>query len=96
MKKHNDQKLDEVLKDMVSSYKLKPKLHQTKIRQLWADLLGPSISKHTRHLSIRGKVLYITIDSAPLKQELHFGKEKICNLLNEELGEEYLKDVVIR
>lgn len=96
MKKSNDQKIDEVLKDMVSSYRLKPKLHQTKIRQLWEDMMGPTIMKHTKHLNIRSKVLYLTIDSAPLKQELHYGKEKICKLINEELGEEYIKDVVIR
>ncbi len=96
MKKHNDQKLDDILKDMVSSYRLKPKLHQTKIRTIWAELMGPGIDKYTKHLSLRKNKLFITIDSAPLKQELHFGKDKIKDLVNEQLGEEYVEEVVIR
>ena len=96
MKKHNDQKINEVLKDMVSAYRLKPKLHQTKIRSLWAQLMGPSIDNYTKHLSLRKNKLFITISSAPLKQELSYGKEKIKALLNEELGEDYIEDVIIR
>ena len=96
MKKHNDQRLNDILKDMVSSYRLKPKLHQTKIRSLWSELMGPGIDKYTKNISLRKNTLYITIDSAPLKQELHYGREKIQSLLNEELGEAYIRDVVIR
>ena len=81
---------------MVSAYKLKPKLHQTKIRTVWAELMGPTINGYTRSLSLRKNTLYINLDSAPLKQELSYGKEKIVDLLNEALGEAYIKTVVIR
>jgi hypothetical protein len=31
-----------------------------------------------------------------LRQELSYGKEKIQKILNEELGEEYITEVIIR
>jgi hypothetical protein len=40
--------------------------------------------------------LYLTILSAPLKHELSYAKDKIRDLINEELGESYIQDVVIR
>ena len=96
MKKHNDQTLKEVLKDMVDSYRLKPKLNQLKVRQVWSEQMGPSITKYTTDIYLRKNKLYLNISSAPLKQELAYGKEKIIKFLNEALGEEYIKEVIIR
>jgi hypothetical protein len=45
---------------------------------------------------VRKNVLYLSIISAPLKQELSYSKDKIKAMINRELGEEYLEDVVIR
>ena len=95
MKRHNDQKIDEVLKDMLKTYRLESKLNQTKVKSLWASLMGPSISKYTKDIIIRRSKLFVTLDSSPLKQELSMGKEKIRNIINEELGEEFIKEVVI-
>lgn len=96
MKRHNDQKINEVLGDMIGSLNLKPKLNQTKIREAWLNLMGKSIDRYTSKITLRKKKLYITISSSPLKQELSYGKEKLLNLLNKELGEEYLEEIVIR
>jgi len=95
MKRHNDQKISEVLKEMMNSKKLKLKLNQTKVKTLWQTMMGPSINKYTKQITVRRNKLFVTIESAPLKQELAFGKEKIKKMINEELGEEYIQDVVI-
>jgi predicted nucleic acid-binding Zn ribbon protein len=96
MKRHNDQHLKDVLKEMVETYRLRSKLNQTKIKLLWTELMGPSIGRHTTDIKIRGKKLYVSINSSSLKQELSMGKEKIQNIINEQLGEEYIQEVVIR
>ena len=96
MKRHNDQPIKDVLKEMVETYRLRSKLNQTKIKSMWKSLMGPSIDKYTKDIRIRGKKLYVNIESASLRQELSMGKEKILNIINEELGDEYLEDVIIR
>ena len=96
MKKHNDQTIKEVLKDMMDTYRLKPKLNQLKVRQVWQEQMGPSITNYTTEIYLRKNKLYLNISSAPLKQELVYGKEKIIKFLNEALGEEYIKEVIIR
>ncbi len=88
--------IKEALQELIAAYKLKPKLHQTNIRSAWAELMGPAIAKYTREVKLSGKILYITIDSAPLRQELSYGREKIKNLLNETLGEAYIEEVIVR
>ncbi|MDX1784359.1 MAG: DciA family protein, partial [Aequorivita vladivostokensis] len=40
--------------------------------------------------------LYVQLSSSVLREELSYGKEKIVKLLNEELGKELIKKVVLR
>lgn len=96
MSDYNQTDLKAAIKAMLDHYKLKGKYQQTRIKQLWPALMGASIAQYTTDLRITRNVLYVNIRSAALKQELSMGTEKICKLLNEELGEEYLKKVVIR
>ncbi len=96
MKRPSEQSLKQVLKDMVETYRLRARLNQTKIQNLWERLMGKTIAKYTRDIKLRKNKLYLTIESSSLKQELSFGKEKIAKLLNSELGEDCIDEVIIR
>lgn len=97
MKRTNDLSLGDAIKMLVASYGIKSKLYESKIRDAWADMMGPTISSLTRRIDISKEGHFcVWVDSAPLRQELSYGKEKIKNLLNEKLGEEYIKTVDIR
>lgn len=81
---------------MLREFRLKPQLDETRVKMLWEKLMGKTIATYTSNISVRKNVLHLTILSAPLKHELSYSKDKIKSLLNEEMGEEYIKDVVIR
>ena len=95
-KQHNEMTLKEALKAMIEHYRLKGKLNQNRIKSLWAQMMGPSIAGYTKEIRLHRNKLYLTIESASLRQELTYGKDKIRKMLNEELGEEYIQEVVIR
>lgn len=95
MRKKNDATFGEALQEMLREYKLKSRLDETKVQILWAKLMGKTIATYTTNIAVRKKVLYLTIVSAPLKQELSYAKDKIVKLINEEMGEEYIREVVI-
>jgi predicted nucleic acid-binding Zn ribbon protein len=95
MKKANDEPIGDVLKQMVKAFKLDQNLNKTKIENLWESQMGKSISTYTREITVKDHKLYVKIESASLRSELHYGREKILNLMNEALGENYLKEVII-
>ena len=95
MQKTNEQTIGDVLKQLVVVMKLKNNLTKVKIESLWAEKMGKTIAGYTRDLSVREKVLYVTIESASLRSELHYGRDKIKIILNEAIGEDYLKEVII-
>lgn len=96
MRKTNEQSIKDVLREMVDFYRLRSRLTQTQIEQLWQRLMGPAIANYTREIKVRDKKLFVTIESAPLRQELSMGRDKILKMLNEELGEHRLTEVIIR
>lgn len=96
MRKKNDVTIGEAMQEMLREFKLKSRFDETRVRTLWASLMGKTIATYTTEINVRKKVLYLTIISAPLKQELSFAKEKIIKLINEEMGEEYINEVVIQ
>lgn len=97
MRQKNDMPLKDVLKQLANSKKFKTKLMRSKVISLWARIMGPTIEQYTTHIDVsRGGTLYLTIESATLRQELSYGKKKIQKILNEELGETYIKEVIIR
>jgi hypothetical protein len=96
MKKKNDFSLQEAMLEMLQELRLATPLNENRVKALWPRLMGKTISTYTSNIAVRKNVLYLTILSAPLKHELSFAKDKIKKLLNEELGEEFITDVVIR
>lgn len=91
-----ERSLQEILEGMISSQNWESKLHETKIRKLWTKKMGTTINTYTRELRLRDHKLFISIDSAPLKQELLMNKEKIKKMVNAELGGNFVKDVIVR
>jgi predicted nucleic acid-binding Zn ribbon protein len=92
----NELSLKEALKAMIDHYRLKGKLNQSRIRLLWEKLMGPTIAGYTREIRLSGHTLYLSIDSAALRQELAYDKDKIKKILNKELGEDCIREVVVR
>lgn len=96
MKRHNDLPLKEALQLFVQQYKHQSRLNQVRVERLWEKLMGPSIKNYTESIRFRGKKVYITISSAPLRQELSYNKEKIALMLNEHLGAGTVDEVIVK
>ena len=96
MRRNSDETLKDALQRLSNDRQFKTKLRQAKINSLWPELMGQAIANYTTEIVVRKEILYLTITSSSLKQELTYGKDKIIEIINEKLGEEYLKDVVIR
>ena len=80
---------------MVKEFKLRQGIDEIRIKELWGKLMGNMIARNTGEISLRKGKLYLKIESAALKHELKYSKEKIRDLFNKELGDNVITDVVI-
>ena len=97
MERHNDLPIKEVMQLWLnSSGKHKKAINKIKIAKLWQEKMGATINDYTKEIKIYGNRLYITIDSAPLRNELMYEREKIKSWVNTHLGESIVTEVIIR
>jgi predicted nucleic acid-binding Zn ribbon protein len=95
MRRANVSPLKEAIEEFLDRYRLRDKLNQAKVIQSWDKVVGEMVAKNTSQLHIRGKVLYVKVNSAALRNELLFARTKIMLALNKEVGVTVIEDIVL-
>ena len=63
---------------------------------LWAQAVGGFIAKQTAKISAKQGVLYVTIPNAALRFEVLSSRSQIVAKINETLGCEVIKGIIIK
>ncbi|WP_310557153.1 DUF721 domain-containing protein [Flavobacterium sp.] len=92
----NDSSVGDILSQIIKTNKLESGLNQVSVVDAWKNLMGNGVNNYTQNVSLRNGVLYVQLTSSVLREELAYGKDKIIKMINEELGKEVVKDVVLR
>ena len=79
-----------------SSNKLNSGLNNIKVQNLWREVMGNNVNSYTNEIVLKKNTLFVNLSSSVLRQELSFGKQKIVDLLNKELGKTVIKKIVLR
>ena len=58
-----------------------------------SGLMGPAVARRTGEIKLDKGVLRIRIESAPLRQELSYGKDEIIQRLNRKLESRIIKEI---
>lgn len=96
MAKHQFSPLKDIFDEMIREMKIGDKMLELNIKKIWFEQMQGIIAKNTKNIYLRENNLYISIESSVLKQELFMAREKICQIINEKLGKNVIKEVVIR
>lgn len=86
----------EALKLVLEKSHWKPKVIQLRLTQEWEAIVGKTIAKYTRSVSMFEKKLTIHTDVGPLKQELLLGKEQLINRINEYFEDRVVEEIIIK
>ena len=88
--------LGDALRKFLDKSHLKGSIQALQIEAVWEKIMGKTVARYTDKIQIHGHTLYVNTTVAPLRQELLYQKEKIIQLVNEALGENVIKEVVIK
>lgn len=88
--------LSDALKDFVETNKLQKGLDKVNVADAWTRLMGNGVNNYTTAIKLDRDTLYVQLSSSVLREELSYGKTKIIDMLNEELGKEVVKKLVLR
>ena len=84
----------QAVSELLSHYDLDGKFLERNMAHSWKNVLGIGIAQKTIEFFIRNQILYVKIDSIPIKNELSGVKNLILERLKEDSGFEKMKDLV--
>ena len=92
----NEGSIGDVLKQFIEKNKLQSGMDKIVVQEAWKSLMGNGVNSYTKEVVLKGSTLYVSLTSAVLREELSYGKQKIIKMINEELGKEVIKDIILR
>ncbi len=96
MQRKNEQSIGEILREYLKITQLENHVFEGKIADLWRETLGDAITAETERIHLSGGVLVIVLRSPSLKNEIMMRRTAIRMTLNEKLGSDVIKQVVVR
>lgn len=92
----NEGSIGDVLKQFIEKNRLQVGMDKIDVEEAWKSLMGNGVNNYTKEVVLKGTTLYVSLTSAVLREELSYGKQKIIKMINDELGKEVIKDVILR
>ncbi len=92
----NDYSLKEVIQRFKRAYGIEQKLDEAELMNGWDSVVGKTIVKHTLNMKIEKGVMFVSLDSSVIRNELMMSRSKLVKALNDKVGKAVIKDIVFR
>ena len=96
MRKKNTELLSDVIHQVLKEQQLDRPLNEKRIIDAWPLVLGNNIVQYTSDLSIKNRVLYVSLTSSVLRHDLFLSRDEIKKSLNKQAGVEVIVDIVFK
>jgi predicted nucleic acid-binding Zn ribbon protein len=88
--------LAEAIQDYIKEMNLGPKLKEISILNSWENMVGKAISSRTIKVYIKDRVLIVHLNSSVVRNELMMIREALREKLNNQAGEEIIKEIILK
>ena len=96
MKEGKTKRMDELVERVLEGFGLFEQYKEQEVYVIWPEVVGNMISSCTRKLEIVDGKLFVTFSSAVVKNEMLMVKEGLLKALNDRMGREVIKELIIR
>lgn len=96
-KRENDNlSMKEALSAFILKNNLEKGMDKVEVKEAWVRLMGNGVNNYTTAIELRNDTLFISLSSSVLREELSHGKSKIIAMINDEIGKQLVKKLVLR
>ncbi|MEN8186607.1 MAG: DUF721 domain-containing protein [Bacteroidota bacterium] len=85
--------IKDLMKEMLQENKLQKGLDQINVKEAWESVMGKGVVSYTESVQLKKDVLIVHLSSATLREELSYGKDKIVEMMNRELGKALISGI---
>lgn len=95
-KRENDSfSIKDLMGNFIKENRLEKGFHKIHAEEAWVKIMGPGVASYTEEVKLQNGTLFIRLRSSVLREELSHGKEKIREMLNEEMRAEVVKRLLL-
>ncbi len=93
-KRENDSnKIKDLIPKMLRENHLQKGMDEITVKEAWLQVMGPGVANYTDEVRLKDQILRVKLNSAALRQELEYGKDKILEMMRESLVHIPIKSV---
>lgn len=96
MKRGSLKSISEIVRETCREEGLETPLNEYRLIQAWEQLLGSSVQSYTKNLFIKNQILYVTLTSSVLRQELMMNRRTLVHRLNEHVKAQVITNIIFR
>lgn len=94
MRFQDTQSITDLLSEFLKDNNLEQHFLEKKIIEAWPVVLGQTVARYTGKMNVNNGVLFVHVQSAPLRQELFNCRFQLVERLNKTVGaENVIKDI---
>ena len=95
MERSNIRKIQEVIRQFLRDSKLNGPLKERQVIDSWEEIIGKTIARATKKIYIKNGKMIVYLSSSVVRNELYMLKDEIVKKLNEKIGEEVVKEIIL-
>jgi len=96
MRGNNNRKVGDIIRKLMKNPKLSAKLDELDALDAWAKILGKNLLKFVVEQRLYKGKLYVKLKSAPLRNELSYKKSELIEKINQKIGKEIIKEIILQ
>jgi len=96
MERHKHKDITDVLYEYLRQNGLETPLNEYRLIKSWNELLGPAVARYTTNLKIYNQILYVTLSSPLVRNELNMRRSELVKALNEHVGAQVITRMVLK
>lgn len=96
MKEGKTKKIDELVEQVLKQMGLEQKFKEHEVCEVWPEVVGQMIASRTKSVEVVDGKLFVTFTSAVVRNEILMVKEGLIRALNDRVGKNVIRDMIIR
>ena len=88
--------LAKLINDVIESKGWQDKLDETKVPQIWEEIVGENLSKVIKVIKVENGVIYVKTDSSTWNTEVRLRAEQIIEKVNSKIGKKVINEIKLR
>ena len=84
-RENESNRLRDLIPKMLEENRLQKGMDKILVKETWEEVMGPGVANYTREVIVKNDTLIVKLSSSALREELEYGKEKICRMMDESM-----------